>query len=209
MTAAPEPVEQPVGESEGSSRVAGGCVIAIGIGAALGIVYAIPDVGTYAAGLVTAAAVRKGRAWATGRRQNPTVDEPIEDEPVNIVAVLQALSEDGNGVLLTALKDAAGLPDTKAVRALLSEAGIRVRSGVRTPAGNGPGVHGSDIPAPSPATSDPSPERCLCSSGATNANTNNGQEEGPGEGLHAVRTDTGVTYYDPAETHRRRHAVSR
>ena len=96
-----------------------------------------------------------------------------EAEPVDIVAVLQALGEGGNGVLLTALREAADLPDTKAVRALLDEAGIRVRAGVRTPAGNGPGVHGSDIPTPSPTASHPSSERCLCSSGGTNANANN------------------------------------
>jgi len=177
MTAAPEPVEQPVGESDGSSRVAGGCVIAIGIGAALGVVYAYPDVGTYAAGLVTAAGVRKARGWAAKRRQDaPETAEP-EAEPVDIVAVLQALGEGGNGVLLTALREAAGLPDTKTVRTLLGEADIRVRAGVRTPAGNGPGVHADDIPAPSPTTSSPSPDRCLCSSEAANANTNNNRPD--------------------------------
>lgn len=173
MTAAPEPVEQPVGESDGSSRVAGGCVVALGIGAALGIVYAYPDVGTYAAGLVSAAGVRKARGWVVRRRQNaPETVEP-EPEPVDIVAVLQALGEGGNGVLLTALREAADLPDTKTVRTLLTEAGIRVRAGVRTPAGNGPGVHTDDIPTPSPTTSSPSPGGCLCSSEAANANTNN------------------------------------
>lgn len=175
MTASPEPVEQPVGESEGSSRVAGGCVVALGIGAALGVVYAYPDVGTYAAGLVTAAGVRKARGWVVKRRQDAPEGTESGAEPVDIVAVLQALGEGGNGVLLTALKDAADLPDTKAVRALLDEAGIRVRAGVRTPAGNGPGVHADDIPTPSPTTSDPSQAGCLCSSEAANANTNNGR----------------------------------
>ncbi|KUJ65411.1 hypothetical protein [Streptosporangium amethystogenes] len=177
MTAAPDPAEQPVGESEGSSRVAGGCVIAIGIGAALGVVYVYPDVGTYAAGLVTAAGVRKARGWVAKRQTHKgeqVVDEADVDEPVDIVAVLQTLGEGGTGVLLTALREAAGLSDTKAVRALLDEAGIRVRAGVRTPAGNGPGVHADDIPAPSPTPTDPSQAGCLCSSGAANANTNNG-----------------------------------
>jgi hypothetical protein len=175
MTASPEPVEQPAGESEGSSRVAGGCVIALGIGAALGVVYAYPDVGTYAAGLVTAAGVRKARGWVVKRRQDAPEGTESGAEPVDIVAHLQALGEGGNGVLLTALKDAADLPDTKAVRALLDEAGIRVRAGVRTPAGNGPGVHADDIPTPSPTTSSPSQGGCLCSSEAANANTNNGR----------------------------------
>lgn len=174
MTAAPEPVEQPVGESDGSSRVAGGCVVALGIGAALGIVYAYPDVGVYTAGLVTAAGVRKARGWVAKRRQDAPEDVEPEVEPVDIVPVLQRLGEGGNGVLLTALREAADLPDTKTVKALLGEAGIRVRAGVRTPAGNGPGVHADDIPTPSPTTSSPSSGRCLCSSEAANTNTNNG-----------------------------------
>lgn len=177
MTAASEPVEQPVGEPEGSSRVAGGCVIALGIGAALGVVYAYPDVGTYAAGLVTAAGVRKTRQWVAKRRQDAPEDAEPEAEPVDIVAHLQQLGEGGNGVLLTALREAADLPDTKAVRALLDKAGIRVRAGVRTPAGNGPGVHHENIPTPSPTASNPSQAGCLCSSGAANANTNNGRTD--------------------------------
>ncbi|MFF2773366.1 hypothetical protein ACFVU3_00515 [Streptomyces sp. NPDC058052] len=173
MTAAPEPVEQPAGEPSGASRAAGGCVVALGIGAALGVVYAYPDVGVYTAGLVTAAGVRKARGWVAKRRRDAPDDVEPELEPVDIVAVLQALGEGGNGVLLTALREAAELPDTKTVRHLLDEAGIRVRAGVRTPAGNGPGVHADDIPPPSPTTSSPSQDRCSCSSGAANANTNN------------------------------------
>ncbi|MEU2510187.1 hypothetical protein ABZ621_36615 [Streptomyces sp. NPDC007863] len=176
MTAAPEPVEQPVGESEGSSRAAGGCVVAIGISGLLGACYAYPDLGTFVAGSVATVAVGKARGWVAKRQTHKgeqVVDEADVDEPVDIVTVLQELSEGGNGVLLTALRKAANLPDTKTVRALLTDAGIRVRAGVRTPAGNGPGVHADDVPPPSPTTSDPSPSRCLCSSEATNANTNN------------------------------------
>ncbi|MFB7936657.1 hypothetical protein [Streptomyces sp. NPDC056049] len=177
MTAAPEPVEQPAGEPSGSSRAAGGCVIAIGIAAGLGIVTAYPDLGTYVAGLATAAGIRKARGWVAKRRQDAPEDAEPELEPVDIVAVLQTLGEGGQHVLLTALKDAADLPDTKTVKALLAEAGIRIRAGVRTPAGNGPGVHGSDIPPPSPTTSSPSSDRCLCSSEAANANTNNNRPD--------------------------------
>ncbi|MFK3734050.1 hypothetical protein ACI2LJ_27715 [Streptomyces sp. NPDC088090] len=204
MSATTEPVEQPVGESEGSSRAAGRCVVALGISGLLAYASVNPDFGTFVAGAASAVAVGRGRQWVAKRRQDAPEDTEPEPEPVDIVAVLQALGEGGNGVLLTALREAADLPDTKTVRTLLAEAGIRVRAGVRTPAGNGPGVHADDIPTPSPTTSDPSQDRCLCSSGAANVNTNNSEE-----GLRAVRTDTGVTYYDPAETHRRRHAVSR
>lgn len=175
MTAAPEPVEQRVGESDGSSRAAGRCVVAIGISGLLGACYAYPGLGTFVAGSVATVAVSKGRQWVAKRRADAPEDAELEAEPVDIVAHLQALGEGGNGVLLTALKDAADLPDTKAVRALLDEAGIRVRAGVRTPAGNGPGVHADDIPTPSPTTSSPSQGGCLCSSEAANANTNNGR----------------------------------
>lgn len=174
MTAATEPVEQPVGEPDGSSRAAGRCVVAIGISGLLGACYAYPDFGTFVAGSVATVAVGKGRQWVAKRCQDAPEEGEPEAEPVDIVAVLQALGEGGNGVLLTALREAAGLPDTKTVRTLLAEADVRVRAGVRTPAGNGPGVHADDIPAPSPTTSDPSQAGCLCSSGATNANTNNG-----------------------------------
>ncbi|MFF5421818.1 hypothetical protein [Streptomyces misionensis] len=173
MTTAPEPVKQPVGESEGSSRAAGGCVIAIAISGLLGACYAYPDFGTFVAGSVATVVVSKGRRWVARRHQDAPEGVEPEAEPADVVAVLQALSEGGNGVLLTALREATGLPDTKTVRAHLDAAGIRVRAGVRTPTGNGPGVHGSDIPPPSPTPLDPSPERCLCSSEAANANTNN------------------------------------
>lgn len=66
-------------------------------------------------------------------------------------ALTASVAASGTSVLLTRL--AADLtvlhpswePSTKAVRALLAEAGIPVRSGVRTPDGNGPGVHHRDV----------------------------------------------------------------
>ncbi|MEU8885670.1 hypothetical protein [Streptomyces hydrogenans] len=177
MTAAPEPVERPAGESEGSSRVAGGCVVALGISGLLAYAWVNPDFGTFVAGAASAVAVGKTRQWVAKRRQDAPEDTAPEAEPVDIVAVLQALGEGGNGVLLTALREAADLPDTKTVRTLLADADIRVRAGVRTPAGNGPGVHADDIPTPSPTTSSPSPTGCLCSSEAANANTNNARTD--------------------------------
>ena len=168
MTTAPEPVQQPVGESDSSSRAAGGCVIAIGIGGLLGACYAYPDLGTFVAGSVATVAVGKARSWVAGRRQNPNEDEPIEDEPVDIVAVLQQFGEGGQHVRLTQLQEAAGLPDTKAVRALLDEAGVTIRSGVRAGGKNGPGVHADDIPR----EHTPPSGGCLCRSDA-NTNTNN------------------------------------
>lgn len=167
-------IEQPVGEEpEFLSRAAGGCVLAIGCGIAGCVVYAVPETGYFVAGLLATATVRKARGWVSRRRESDET-EPEEQEPVDVVAVLQELGAGRESVLLTAVKDAAQLPDTKAVRALLDEAGIRVRAGVRTPDGNGPGVHADDIPAPSPTPSDHSPTGCLCSSEAANANTNNG-----------------------------------
>lgn len=159
-------------DEEQPSKLAGGCVLAIGAALAGGVVYAFPETGYYAAGLLTTAGIRKARTWIDGRR-GKTAEEPDEAEPVDIVAALQQLGEGGEHVRLTQLQEAAGLPDTKAVRALLEEAAVPVRSGVRAGGKNGPGVHQDDIPAHSPTTSDPSSECCLCSSEAANANTNN------------------------------------
>ena len=188
MEAQPATEEQP-------SRAAGVAVLAIAGAAAGGVVYAVPELGYFVAGLMATTAVRKARGWAAGRRH--TADD--QAEPVDIVAVLQQLGEGGQHVRLTTLAEAAGLPDTKTVRALLDEAGIRVRAGVRTSGGNGPGVHMADIPALEAAPSG----GCLCSS-TTNTNTNNDAAEGPEEGFRVETTgQAGVTVYDLAETKRR------
>lgn len=167
-----EQQEDTAGEQDTPNRAAIGCLAVIGASFAGTIVIVVPETAYYTAGLLTAAGVRRARTWVAGRRRTVS-DETDEAEQVDIVAVLQQLGEDGDHVLLTRLREAADLPDTKAVRTLLDEAGIPVRAGVRTPGGNGPGVHADDIPTPSPTTSDPSPGRCLCSSEAANANTNN------------------------------------
>lgn len=164
---------------DGGGRAAGGCVLAAALAAASGVAVVHPEAAYFVTGLLATAGYRKARAWAAGRR---TEGEEQNEQPVDIVTALQDLAADGRHILLTQLQAATGLPDTKAVRALLDEAGVRIRQGVRTVAGNGPGVHWDDVPPlPDPESGTPS-EGCLCSSGA-NANANNGQPEGAREGL--------------------------
>jgi hypothetical protein len=206
MTAQQTEDQQPAAGEQRKERVAAGCLAVIAIGTAGTIAVAVPETGYYVAGLITAAGVQRARTWAAGRRQNADETDADEQEPVDIVAVLQQLSEGGQHVRLTQLQEAAGLPDTKAVRALLDEAGIPVKRGVRTPGGNGPGVHHGDIPAPLPESGTPS-GGCVCAGHAANANTNNETEEGPEKGLRVQRSDYGATYYDPAETQRRHHTI--
>jgi pyruvate/2-oxoglutarate dehydrogenase complex dihydrolipoamide acyltransferase (E2) component len=196
--------ETPVEEPERSSRAAGGCVLVIGLGVAGGVVHAVPEVGYTVAGALAVVAVGKARTWAAGRRQDADEAEADEQEPVDIVAVLQALGDGGQHVRLTQLQEATGLPDTKAVRALLDEAGITIRSGVRAGGKNGPGVHADDIPRFESAGS----SGCLCRSDA-NANTNNTAGEGPEKGFRVEHTGhAGVTVYDLSETHHRHHKLT-
>lgn len=87
---------------------------------------------------------------------------PAGPTPAEVHALTASLTAGGDHVLLTRLAAALGAahpgwePSTKAVRALLAEADIPIRAGVRTAAGNGPGVHHSDVPAlPSPTDAAP------------------------------------------------------
>jgi hypothetical protein len=195
--------EQPVEEPESSSRAAGGCVLIVGLGAAGGVVIAVPELGYTVAGALAMVGGYKARRWVEKRRQQAAEEEPGETEPVDIVAVLQHLGHDGQHVRLTQLQEAAGLPDTKTVRALLDEAGVRVRTGVRSVGKNGPGVHADDIP---PIEAAPS-EGCLCRSDA-NTNTNNASGEGPEKGFRVEHTgQAGTTVYDLSETHSRHHTA--
>lgn len=192
-------VEQPVEEPEGPSRAAGCCVLAIAAGAAGGVAYAVPELGYFVAGLTITTVVRKARhAWL-----NRGADEEDEEEAVDIVAVLHELSDGTQHVRLTQLQEAAGLPDTKTVRALLDEASIPIRAGVRAGGKNGPGVHHTAIPR----SCDPSYDGCWCRSDA-NTNTNNSSGEGPEKGFRVEHTGhAGVTVYDLSETHNRRHTA--
>ena len=195
---AEQAVETPAeAEVEQPSRLAGGCVLAIAAAAAGGAVYAVPELGYTVAGLCAATVYRRARGWLAGRSE--TAEQPDEAEPVDVVAVLHELSAGRTGhVRLTQLQEATGLPDTKAVRALLDEAGVPVRSGVRAGGKNGPGVHTDDIPP----LSAPHEAGCLCRSGA-NTNANNGPGGGPGEELRVEAIGhAGTLVRDPADAYR-------
>ncbi|WP_406501566.1 hypothetical protein OHA04_27490 [Streptomyces sp. NBC_01590] len=107
--------------------------------------------------------------------------EGIEETPVeaspgpsreDVIRSLHALVGGGRGVLLTGLRAHLSLPDTRAVKGVLEEAGITTRQGVRTVAGNGPGVHRDDFPEL--LSSQGSPQGAGVVAGhATNANANN------------------------------------
>ncbi|MGW8357379.1 hypothetical protein [Streptomyces wedmorensis] len=196
---AEEMPETPAEEPDSPSRAAGGCVLAIGAGIVGGVVYAVPELGYFVAGLTITTVARKARNAWLNRGQG--VED--EEEAVDIVAVLHELSDGRHNVLLTALKDAAGLPDTKAVRVLLDEASIAVKGGVRAGGKNGPGVHHTSIPR----VCDASADGCWCRSDA-NTNANNAPGEGPEKGFRVEHTgQAGVTVYDLSETHSRRHTA--
>jgi hypothetical protein len=72
------------------------------------------------------------------------------------------------------------LPDTRAVKGVLAEAGIIPRTGVRTVAGNGPGVHRDDFPPLPPSQSSPQGSG-VCAGEPANANANNATNA-PAEG---------------------------
>lgn len=119
-------------------------------------------------------------AWRAGDRPKPVSaaeaerDPEVERQatPAAVVDALQRLADGGHSVLLTALRDFLHVKDTKRVRELLAEAGIPVTEGVRTRAGNGPGVYRDHIPPPSPAPSGP-PVGDVGAGGSANANANN------------------------------------
>ncbi|WP_406336623.1 hypothetical protein OG814_33260 [Streptomyces zaomyceticus] len=195
--------ETPTEEPQGASRAAGGCVLLVALAPAGAAVYAVPELGYTVAGVLATVAVGKARTWAAGRRLDVAETEVDEQEPVDIVAVLQQLGHGGEHVRLTQLQEAADLPDTKTVRTLLEEASIPIRPGVRAGGKNGPGVHATDIP---PIEAAPS-GGCLCRSGAT-TNANNTAGEGPEKGFRVEHTgQAGITVYDLSETHQRRHTA--
>lgn len=118
--------------------------------------------------------------------------EAVEETPAEpqappsreaIAGALHHLYRGGSGVLLTTLRQHLSLPHTRAVREVLDGAGIRVREGVRTPGGNGPGIHTHDFPPPPPSPDPAHGDPCLPRSGANNNNAN--AESGPQKGLRA------------------------
>jgi hypothetical protein len=198
-----EPAEQAAeaGEPDGmSERAARLVLLAVLLLAMWGIVVALPETAYVVIGVLATLGWQRVQAWRAGRREDtaPDAKEPGPD----VTAALHRLVGDDRGVLLTRLREDLGAADTKTVRALLDEAGIRVRAGVRTRAGNGPGVHADDIPAPPPTPDD----GCCCRSDA-NANANNGPE---GEGQEGLRKEhigqSARIWRDPAEP-ARHHTV--
>ena len=195
----PEAVEEQEAAGEPrqmSDRTAKAILAVIGLGVMWGIVVAFPWVAYVLVGILACRAWDKARAWRTGRAEEEPSEEDESVAEVDIVALLQQLDR---SVLLTELRDDLGVADTKAVKALLAEAGVRWREGVRTPAGNGPGVHQDDIPAPSPVD-DGSPEECCSCRSAANANANNAHEGASGEGLRVETIgQAGAVIRDPAD----------
>ncbi|MGW6459125.1 hypothetical protein ACWF94_24915 [Streptomyces sp. NPDC055078] len=138
-----------------------------------------------------------------GRRATPAEESPADPEKADsedpeedpeegeeeaqaapshedVIRALHYLYRGGSGVLNTALAQHLQLPHTRALKEVLTEVGITPRPGVRTPAGNGPGVHRDDFP-PLPF-SQKDPQGSGVAAGQTaNVNANNA-ESGP-EGL--------------------------
>ncbi|MFJ6014505.1 hypothetical protein [Streptomyces sp. NPDC092952] len=110
------------------------------------------------------------------------VEEEAPETPSSedVIRALHHLYRGGSGVLHTALAQHLQLPHTRAVKEVLAEAGIACRPGVRTPAGNGPGVHRDNIPPLPPSQGDPQGVDVVAGQPANaNANnTNNGPEGG-------------------------------
>lgn len=198
-----QPVNEAGGEDDQPSRIAGGCVMAILAGVALLLLKAVITVAPYTAyfvaGVLVCLAWQKAEAWLRKRRGEPAEGEQEEAKP-DVAEALRRLIGDDKGVLLTRLRDDLKLPDTKAVKSLLNEAGIPWKPS-RTREGNGPAVRKEAIPpAPSPTVGDAHGDGC-CRSG-DNGNDNNGGGEEGGKGVRVKRTNGGLIIYDLADEHR-------
>ncbi|MGW4560082.1 hypothetical protein ACWEOV_41705 [Streptomyces sp. NPDC004365] len=145
--------EEPGEPGPGAQRAARIVLFAVGALAMWGIVAALPEIAYVLVGVIGTVGSQRARAWWVRHHGD---DEPAGAVP-DVAAALWAVAGPGRSVLLTELRDQLGVGDTKVVRALLSEAGVPVRSGVRTVAGNGPGVHRDDLPPP-PLPRSASPE---------------------------------------------------
>lgn len=197
----PEPEEsEELGESDGmSERTAKLILASVALAALAAIVIVFPYVAYFVTGILACRGWQKTRDWIGRRRSDEDDGGELEAEEVDVVEALHYLGRGGRNVLLTELRDETGAADTKVVRALLDEAGVPVRPGVRTPAGNGPGVHARDVPPLSPAESGLPGGRCSCSS-AANTNTNNAPEPAPGEGLRVEPIgQAGTVIHHPAD----------
>jgi len=157
----PEPADaEAAGEERQMSEGTAKAILAIVVVASLaGIIVAFPCVAYFVAGALSCWGWQRVASWIEARGED--VEGDAEEEP-DVVEALEYLGRNGNHVLLTQLQRRLGVKDTKAVRKLLKAEKIRVRPGVRTPAGNGPGVHQEDIPAPPPVEATPSEGGCSC-----------------------------------------------
>lgn len=195
-----EPSEETVGESDEPSRSSFVVLVVVGAVIAWRIVAGFPEVAYVVVGILGTLGWQKGRAWLSGRREEES--DSAETEQPDIGTALRRLVGDDKGVLLTRLRDDLQLPDTKAVKQLLNEAGVRWRAGVRTGAGNGPAVHQDDIPpAPSPAD-DCHGDRCCCRSDA-NTNTNSAEPPSREARSRVRRIRSAKALYDPNDNIRR------
>ncbi|MDX3068235.1 hypothetical protein PV518_39790 [Streptomyces sp. ND04-05B] len=200
--------EEPGGEAEGTSRIAGGCVVVIlsGLGVLVlkAVVTAAPYVAYFVAGILCTVGWQKVRS-RLGRRRSTEGEEEEAPAP-DVGEALRRLVGDDKGVLLTTLRDDLRLPDTKAVKALLEEAGIPWKAG-RTREGNGPSVRREYIPpAPSPVADHAHGDGCCCRSG-DNGNGDNAEEGTPEEGVHveAIGHGGSVMYRRRRGSSRRHH----
>ncbi len=115
----------------------------------------------------------------------PAVTSPTTADARRAVALLGA---DGTHVALTAVtaRLAAEHPrwkrSGKAVRALLQEARVEVRGGVRVDGVSVPGIHHDDVP-PLPSPSESTPEPVVVAGQSNNNNANNAQEWSTREGF--------------------------
>ncbi|MFD6935261.1 hypothetical protein ACFWAP_03765 [Streptomyces goshikiensis] len=117
----------------------------------------------------------------------PAATPPAPPSRDAIARAFHHLYSGGSGVLLTALSKELSVPTTRALREHLSGAGIRVREGVRCPAGNGPGVHRDDAP-PLPSSQEGGQgdeKQQVRGANNTAANYANNTEEGSREGFDA------------------------
>lgn len=199
--------EETLGEpDEESSRSRIVVLFVVGAVVAWRIVAAFPEVAYVAVGALVTIGAQKLKAWRAARDERE--EEQEETELPDVAAALRRLIGDDKGVLLTTLQKDLHLPDTKTVKQLLEAEDIPWKAG-RTRAGNGPSVRREDIPpAVSPVAAHGHGGGCCCRSG-DNGNSNNGDEQGAGEGLTVEDIGlAGTLIRDPAETQQRRASVT-
>ncbi|MFF4292145.1 hypothetical protein ACFY0N_00645 [Streptomyces vinaceus] len=125
--------------------------------------------------------------------EEPPAAPPRPPSRDDLTRALHHLYTGGSGVLHTALQKHLHLPDTRALKAALTAAGIPSRPGVRTPAGNGPGTHLNDFP-PLPLSLGDARDEVVCA-GQEQTTTTPTSGEGSREGVRVKRTDYGLTTY--------------